>query len=78
MPTLTLTRGEVAKKIGTAASCLIYWEQKGELKPKKITVGSKTLFAYSPALIRKAKRIFSRDNREKQEKKQEKNRDRKK
>lgn len=64
----TLTRGEVAKKIGIAVPCLIYWEQKGELKPKKVTVGSKTLFAYDPALIKKARKIFSRDNRRKQDK----------
>lgn len=65
----TLTRGEVAKEIGVAAPCLIYWEQKGELNPEKVTVGSKTLFAYNPELIKKAKKIFSRDNRRKREKK---------
>ena len=64
----TLTRGEVAKEIGVAAPSLIYWEQKGELVPQKVTVGSKTLFAYSPRLIEKAKKLLRR-GREKQIKK---------
>lgn len=66
----SLTRGEVAREIGAAVPSLIYWERKGELKPKKVTVGSKTLVAYSPRLIEKAKKILRRRGPRKKQRKE--------
>ena len=61
----TLTRNTAAKKLGVRDRSLIYWEEKGELKPKKIKVGNSALVAYTPELVEKARKILSRDNRRK-------------
>jgi len=64
----TLTRNTTAKKLGVKDTSLIYWEQKGKLKPKKIKVGNSSLVVYTPELVEKARKILSRDNRKKREK----------
>lgn len=61
----TLTRNTAAKKLGVRDRSLIYWEEKGKLKPEKIKVGNSVLVVYTPELLEKAKKILSRDNRRK-------------
>jgi len=65
----TLTRNTAAKRLGVKDTYLIYWENRGKLKPKKIRVGNSALVVYTPELLEKARKILSRDNRRKRKKK---------
>lgn len=56
----TLTRREAAKKLKIADTHLIYWEKKGKINPEKVSVGNRSLIVYTPELIEKARKIFSR------------------
>lgn len=55
-----LTRREAAKKLNIKDTHLIYWERKGRINPEKIKVGNSSLVVYTPELIEKARKIFSR------------------
>ncbi len=59
----TFTRREAATKLAVTANHLIYWEQKGKLKPSKVTVGNRTLVVYTPALMERAREILNRNIR---------------
>lgn len=54
----TLTRNTAAKKLGVTSNHLLYWEEKGELQPKKVKVGDIALVVYTPELFRKAKKLM--------------------
>lgn len=60
-----LTRREAAKKLKIKDTHLIYWERKGRINPEKVKVGNSSLVIYTPELIEKARKIFSRKKRKK-------------
>jgi len=60
-----LTRREAAKKLKIKDTHLIYWERKGRIKPEKVKVGNSSLVIYTPELIEKARKIFSRRKKRK-------------
>lgn len=65
----TLTRNTTAKKLGVTSNHLLYWEEKGELKPQKLKVGDSALVIYTPELMQKAKKLlFSTKGRHKAKK----------
>lgn len=63
----TLTRNKAAKKLGVRSTHLLYWENRGRLKPERIKVGDLALVIYTPELLEKAKKILSRNNRKKKQ-----------
>lgn len=56
----TFTRRGAAREINVTSNHLLYWEEQGELKPKKVRAGDNILVIYTPELIEKARKIFSR------------------
>lgn len=56
----TLTRNSAAKNLGITSNHLLYWEERGELQPEKVKVGSSALVIYDEKLLEKARKIFGR------------------
>ncbi len=61
----TLTRNQVARKLGVSNNHLLYWEWQGELQPKKLKIGDRGLILYDEKMLEKARKIFSRKKRKK-------------
>lgn len=56
----TLTRNQVARKLGVSNNHLLYWERQGELQPKKLKIGDRGLILYDEKMLKKARKIFGR------------------
>lgn len=56
----TLTRNQVARKLGVSNNHLLYWERQGELQPKKLKIGDRGLILYDEKMLEKARKIFDR------------------
>ncbi len=65
----TLTRNQVARKLGVTNNHLLYWEGQGELQPKKLKIGERGLILYNQAMLEKAKKLLFSGKRRKKAKK---------
>lgn len=65
----TLTRNQVARKLGVTNNHLLYWEGQGQLQPEKLKIGDRGLILYDQAMLEKAKKLLFSGKRRKKAKK---------